>query len=114
VNRSHPPNRQRFTIAHELGHHELHQGTFVNSTTRLNLRAEGHPANWREEAEANAFAAELLMPEEHVFGPAHHFVQCNPHTSEARLIEKLAADFQVSSQAMAIRLGVVGILTSPE
>src|SRR4051812_370084 len=30
ANKSHHPNRRRFTIAHELGHYMLHQGELVH------------------------------------------------------------------------------------
>jgi hypothetical protein len=57
-----PPGRKRFAIAHELGHFFLHP-----DTQQLNLCAAKDMSAWSdgfqsEEAEANAFAAELLMP----------------------------------------------------
>jgi hypothetical protein len=63
VNTRNSPTRQRFTLAHELGHVVIpwHMGTIIDRTD-----AESPDANdyWEMEAEANAFAAELLMPSE--------------------------------------------------
>jgi Zn-dependent peptidase ImmA (M78 family) len=65
VNLRHPPNRRRFTIAHEIGHLMLH-------ADEIHID-EGFPFAFRDEIsslakdpaeiEANQFAAELLMPE---------------------------------------------------
>lgn len=66
VNSGHHINRQRFTIAHEIGHHVLHdeyllQGVHVDKSIlkRDSLSATGKDLR---EIAANAFAAELLMP----------------------------------------------------
>nr|WP_243239829.1 ImmA/IrrE family metallo-endopeptidase [Sulfobacillus harzensis] len=64
-----PPARQRFTIAHELGHYLL-QIRGVRDNTELNAIERGNvEALYRragqvddEERAANAFAASLLMP----------------------------------------------------
>jgi Zn-dependent peptidase ImmA (M78 family) len=59
--------RKRFTIAHELGHLMLHDGELihVDRSFRANFRKEAakEPRDV-EEIEANAFAANLLMPKE--------------------------------------------------
>ena len=68
VNANHHPNRQRFTIAHELGHILLHRSRLdaavlidknKNFIPRDAISAEGTDP---VEVEANAFASELLMP----------------------------------------------------
>ena len=68
VNSLHPPNRQRFTLGHELGHFELHL-TEIGSQVHVDKKflAFARNANsamgWdRREIEANQFAAELLVP----------------------------------------------------
>lgn len=60
--------RRRFTAAHELGHHLLHQPRNQQGILRYDLTAEdgGNLSGedlGRIEAEAHAFAANLLMPE---------------------------------------------------
>lgn len=59
VNKNHNPRRRLFTIAHELGHFYLHRDT-QNEFFCNEMFKECFPAM---ECEANAFAAELLMPE---------------------------------------------------
>ena len=52
--------KKRFTIAHELGHVELHknvQPLFLDNDNTLEYFKKGH-----QETEANEFASELLMP----------------------------------------------------
>ena len=57
INGSHASTRQRFTVAHELGHLMLH------SLGRKFRDVYSAATNSREELEANQFAAELLMPQ---------------------------------------------------
>lgn len=57
VNVDDPPVRQRFTIAHEIGHIKLHAGdSVIDYRGNLTGYVDG------KEAEANRFAADLLMP----------------------------------------------------
>jgi len=60
-------HRQRFTIAHELGHLLMHAGRplLVDADTRINERKAipGDFATSLEERQANQFAAALLMPD---------------------------------------------------
>lgn len=60
VNEFDSPTRQRFTIAHELGHLALHE----NQGSIVDFRKEIFDFNISDEreVEANSFAAELLMP----------------------------------------------------
>src|SRR6476620_5836155 len=65
TNSSQSAQRQRFTIAHELGHFLLHEGitNHVDRSYRVNFRsAESSQATNVEEIEANYFAASILMP----------------------------------------------------
>lgn len=59
VNTRHPRERQKFSVAHELGHYWLHRGLEPAFMHQKNKRG-------RIEREANQFAAELLMPAEEV------------------------------------------------
>ena len=73
VNWRHGSNRQRFSIAHEIGHFVLHSGeTYIDKGYSVHFRAqESGSGTKREEMEANAFAAALLMPTTMVREPLH-------------------------------------------
>lgn len=62
INSDYPDTRQRFTLAHEIGHIVIpwHTGTVVS---HLNPGSDDQDY-WLMEQEANRFAAELLMPTE--------------------------------------------------
>lgn len=66
VNQNHHPNRKRFTIAHEIAHHVLHHDYLTRNvhvdTLVLNRDSSSSDGIDHREIEANAFAAELLMP----------------------------------------------------
>ena len=62
VSKTIAPVRRRFTLAHEIGHIIIpwHTGTIVDD---IEIARTGERSKYREmEAEANRFAAELLMP----------------------------------------------------
>jgi Zn-dependent peptidase ImmA (M78 family) len=91
--------RRRFSIAHELGHLELHRGLGL-----LNLCDSGDIDNWKRyksqenrEADANEFAAALLLPDR-FFGSL-----CQDEDPSLDLITQLARQFDVSVTATAIR-----------
>lgn len=111
VNPNQHPNRQRFTVAHELGHYFRHirEGTkteFVDGDFRLHWRngTSSQGIDWNE-IEANRFAACLLMPE----GLVHEDVDRCP-TLDRETIQHLAALYRVSRLAMQYRLINLGIL----
>lgn len=64
LNQNDSPTRQRFTLAHEIGHCVLHRDKHENGILeRIDMFRD--PENHsQEEVEANAFAANLLMPEQ--------------------------------------------------
>lgn len=116
-NAEHPVVRQRFSIAHELGHYVLHRGLedarslFIDTTkyVAVFLRNEASASGEKaQEIQANMFAAALLMPE--------RLLRAEIQSSEYDLLDEeqlcngLADKFQVSVQAMSIRLGTLGIL----
>lgn len=86
--------RQRFAIAHDLGHWELHDSTqwFVCSVADLR-DYERSPV----ETEANTFASELLMPSQFIRP------RCEKAVPSLQLIQSLAEDFNVSLTAAGIR-----------
>ncbi|HZO95857.1 MAG TPA: ImmA/IrrE family metallo-endopeptidase [Gaiellaceae bacterium] len=97
VNAAEVPTRQRFTVAHELGHWVCQ--VLEGDPAPVYCRAEDvgvDPAAKAREREANVFAAELLMPEEAVRAAA------------AREPDPAAA-FGVSGEAMGWRLYNLGL-----
>ena len=93
------PGRQRFTVAHEIGHIELnHLESGEFSIACRDSMSSPSKAN-QEEIEANAFAAALLMPEPLV-RRAHKIT---------RDVYNLAIYFGVSRQAMERRLKRLGL-----
>ena len=61
VNEILPGVRKVFTLAHELGHHFLHNNNGRQFVDTKNTMSEVR-SNPKEETEANSFAAELLVP----------------------------------------------------
>jgi Zn-dependent peptidase ImmA (M78 family) len=109
VHYAHPPNRQRFTIAHEIGHFQLHEGgTYVDRGTTLRLRSSAqNSGSVVEEREANQFAAALLMPATWLRRELQmHAVDLGDDESMRALCDR----FGVSSQAMMYRLMNLGLL----
>lgn len=96
--------RQRFTIAHELGHLILHEGeeVHIDKLFRVNLRAP--VPSWAddvEEIEANTFAAALLMPKEFI---RKDISKLTIDIEDSEQITLLANRYQVSAQAITFRL----------
>ena len=112
LNSRNAPVRQRFTIAHELGHFHLHEGKklIVDQSAVINKRDQlASTGTDEQEIEANAFAASLLMPKNMVKEAAEEELRTNPATRED-FISSLAKKFDVSAEAMSIRLSNLGIL----
>lgn len=109
VNALHHPNRQRFTLAHEFAHHELHADILQAEVhldrgfrvlRRDQLASEG--VDWRE-IEANAFAAEVLMPQ---FLLDALIDSGGLDLDDDDKVEALARRFRVSTSAIRYRLMV--------
>ena len=111
VNALHHPNRQRFTIAHELGHFVLHRAE-IEREVHIDTKFSGLMRDQKSadgiddlEIEANSFASELLMPLniisqviDEVVGDQVFDIESDP------LLDEIAAKFKVSRQAMQLRL----------
>ena len=111
VNSAHPPVRQRFTIAHELGHRALHPGRelILDVPVRVNLRDKtSSMASDLEEIEANAFAASLLMPEQMIRDQLNQLPAARRREPEATA-DALARIFKVSTPALNFRLINLGL-----
>jgi Zn-dependent peptidase ImmA (M78 family) len=110
VNSLHSAVRQRFSIAHEIAHLILHEPELhVDEHAFVAFRnPESSKASDPHEIEANQFAAALLMPPD-LLRAAIQKLGNNPDVTDA--IQTLAQDFQVSEEAMTIRLTSLGWLT---
>lgn len=95
INPAHARVRQRFTLAHELGH-------YLSGHDDLRIVDEAMDKDTLKEKEANRFAAELLMPTDML-------------TADLKRggldIPALARRYEVSEQAMSVRLIQSGLLT---
>lgn len=101
VNTNDAPFRKRFSIAHELGHvylHLEHDGEFADHDYDLyrDLYVYNDTASQNniKEIEANQFAASLLMPKDLII----------KEFKVNSIVVKIAQKFQVSVDAMKIRL----------
>lgn len=110
LNEFHHTNRQRFTIAHELGHYVLHKSDrhlFIDARPtyfRDNKASEGTDSL---EIQANAFAAALLMPERIVL----KLIKDNKFDIfDEYDVSNLASLLEVSEQALTIRLVNLGLI----
>lgn len=111
VNQNHAATRQQFTIAHEIGHFVLHQHLLENQNIPPTFYKSGEgiiiprtedyisPDYRKNEAEANKFAAELLMPRDEFILAAN---TCDD-------LNELARNFKVSVGAASIRASNLGI-----
>jgi Zn-dependent peptidase ImmA (M78 family) len=119
VNSQHSDTRQRFSIAHEIGHALLHLPSEPPATGdavvdrplevlfRDDLASMGVDAR---EIEANAFAAELLMPEAAVRDRFRSLLLQSPQRGIEAVLSELAQVFDVSVQAMGYRLNNLGLI----
>ena len=131
--------RYRFTVAHEVGHWELHRHAYLGEARQGGLfgqaakpsivcraRSKKDPMEWQ----ADTFAGYLLMPKEMVFetwrevqGGLDPYVAVDEitdlsarwglaedETPTVSVARDLAPRFQVSGQAMQIRLVGLGLI----
>ncbi|KOG34501.1 helix-turn-helix domain-containing protein [Streptomyces resistomycificus] len=97
------PTRQRFTLAHELGHILARDAQDLLTETQL---SPGHQKNLTE-VRANVFAANLLMPRSEI----GRVIQEGELTDER--LTSLVVRFQVSPSALAARLVQLDVI-APE
>ena len=101
VNAKDSEERQRFTIAHELGHYFLHiDKTSAQKRAIVSLRSDRNDL----ERSADFFAAELLMPADRVNDVYKEFEE----KQKIPYISDLAQIFNVSKAAMHYRLDSLG------
>jgi Zn-dependent peptidase ImmA (M78 family) len=113
VNVHHHSNRQRFTIAHELAHFVLHRGdptVFVDQyLVHLRTDPKGEDTVDPREVEANKFAASLLMPKALL---TKDLARRTIELFDDGAITELAGKYQVSVQALLIRLDRLQLLSA--
>ncbi|WP_444931656.1 ImmA/IrrE family metallo-endopeptidase [Microbulbifer sp. SSSA002] len=97
INSLHHPHRQRFTIAHEIGHRIKHAEQQNDFSDKIFFR---NGETNRIEVEANQFAAELLMPE----NSFRNYIKNN-----SAKVEDIAKYFKVSSMAVRYRAKKLGM-----
>ncbi len=95
VNENDPEYRQRFSIAHELGHYLNGHENYTHERVVTDPAKRYLDPHFRQEEEADEFAAELLMPE---------FMLKQDAMVKHMDIPDLAKRFSVSEQAMTIQL----------
>lgn len=115
VNSTQHPLRQRFTVAHEIGHYLLH----VKERVHVDRREGGYQVKLRnpasstgtnvEEMEANLFAAELLMPEKFLREDLAGYDHLDIFETDP-LLDELKRKYQVSGRALTIRLANLGYI----
>lgn len=92
--------KRRFTLAHEIGHLEMHRDHFLthhDNDATLEYFKDGH-----QETEANEFASELLMPEK-------QFIQeCSHRPFSPDLLRELADTFGTSISSVAYKYYELG------
>jgi Zn-dependent peptidase ImmA (M78 family) len=97
INSNHNIKRQRFTMAHELGHYMLHKGKNTAFADTTFFRSDDMSSI---EYQANEFAARLLMPE--------NALRKLIDEDKVKNIGELASNFEVSSSAMKYRVISLG------
>jgi IrrE N-terminal-like domain len=101
INISDPPVRQRFTVAHEIGHFLLHRseidGDGITDTILFRSKLSD-----RKETEANKIAAMLLLP----WTPVIEWAE-SVHNSNVgpALLQDIAAAWKVSALTAGYRFG---------
>jgi len=90
-----PYVRKRFTVAHEIAHYLLHRHLF-GAKSLVDDAMYRSDLSGKREAEANGVAADLLMPW-HLLQPIANLP-----------LEELAKKFEVSVEAMRIRMETIG------
>ncbi|NOT09558.1 MAG: ImmA/IrrE family metallo-endopeptidase [Gemmatimonadales bacterium] len=112
INKDHSIERQRFSMAHELGHLVLHEYRTPHADGVRQVRyrdTESSRGTDRDEIEANQFAAEILLPTKLIV-PKLQELGLDTWDGEANkritgAVEDLAVVCQVSQQALLLRIG---------
>ncbi|WP_322053054.1 ImmA/IrrE family metallo-endopeptidase [Paraburkholderia bannensis] len=96
--------RERFSLAHELGHWNMHRGRSFRC--RVDDQSTNLASDASLEKEADSYAAHLLMPR-YLFNPA---IRSGAKIPTFKHIEDVAQEFEVSIAAAIIRMAEVDSL----
>ncbi|MCL1891992.1 MAG: ImmA/IrrE family metallo-endopeptidase [Alphaproteobacteria bacterium] len=102
INQYESEQRQRFTIAHELGHYVKHREKYANGRFQHDLIFFRDENTNPDEREANDFASNLLMPETIV----NDCIKRGENT-----VKKLADKFNLSTPAVRYRAYKLGLIS---
>ncbi|MFC4346983.1 ImmA/IrrE family metallo-endopeptidase [Kordiimonas lipolytica] len=99
INARHSRTRQRFSMAHEYIHYQLHRDEIERMPKGERILHRNEERN-SIEYQANQLAAEILMPEQTFFQVAR---------ASKGSIERIASEFDVSQLAVRYRAKTLGI-----
>lgn len=100
VNKYEVPERQRFTLAHEIAHFLLHKADIQAGVVDSVMYRSALTS--RKEAEANRVAADIVMP----IGAVRRELLALGGIPTEEVAKELALRFKVSLPAMRVRLGL--------
>lgn len=121
--------RNRFSLAHELGHFVLHKSlyskfSFTKTKDYLEFIESFEPWAWDQvETQANIFAGNILMPEEVVIEKAKVFREelerkgssdHDEYRKRYRVIQRLTDFFEVSEESMKFRTDYLRVFSFHE
>jgi Zn-dependent peptidase ImmA (M78 family) len=108
VNQAQVYYRQRFSIAHELGHFQLHHLMGIIHVDKKSYYRNAKSAEGLDEMEimANKFAAELLMPEKELRAELSKYDDFID--TDVDIVAEMAQKFNVSTTAMSFRIQNLG------
>jgi Zn-dependent peptidase ImmA (M78 family) len=104
VNGAHHVVRQRFTLAHEFGHHHMGHSPRVESTAEMLVSKD------TQEVQANSFAGEFLAPRQAV----RNWSERHPDLSGLELVVRAGAFFGINAEASRIALERAGVIGKAE
>ena len=110
VNKKDHYYRQRFTMAHELGHFMYHTKKMGDLGTMDSVKyrsLDNSNIGDQEEIEANKFGASILMPEDLVIKYALEKKVISDNKINQEVAREMAKIFQVSYQAMEFRINTL-------
>lgn len=108
INSKEPPQRKRFTLAHEIGHFILHSNEQMHIDEDFEFTAfrdsSSSIATNLKEIQANQFAAELLMPSNEV----EEIIKTNfPKKEITEIINEISKTYNVSALAATVKISAL-------